>query len=138
MPQLKSGRHVTLSASPLLNQIKFGSDVSVSATIMAYRLTVTSPQQLRDYLTVGYFREGEGSPPDAPSYHSGFLVRDVLSGKAGWSQEEVSEFEEWLDTNSKINGWLIEQFNELNAAIRDNLVWQTPFWTDDETEKPNQ
>ena len=67
MLHLKSGRHMTLSTSSLLEPIKFGSDASVSVTIMAYQLTVTSPQQLRDFLTVGYFRGGEGNPPDAHS-----------------------------------------------------------------------
>lgn len=136
MPQLKSGRHVTLSASPLLDQLKYGSDTSVSAAIMAFRLAVSSPEQLRDYLTVGYFREGQGTPPEAPSYSSGFVVKDVLEGKAGWSEEEIHEFESWLNSNPEINRWLAEQFNEINAAIRDNIVWETPLWTDDQSEMP--
>ncbi len=138
MPQLKSGRHVALSASPLLDKIKCGSDVSVSAAIMAFRLSVSSPQQLRDFLTVGYFQESEGNPPNAPSYSSGFLVKDVLEGKAGWSEEEIREFENWLNTSPEVNQWVSEQFKEINTVIRNHVVWGTPFWTDDESEKADQ
>lgn len=137
MPQLKSGRHVALSASPLIDQLKFGTDVEISAVVIAYRLTISSAHQLRDFLTVGYFREGE-EPPEARSYNSGFLVKDVLAGKADWSQEEIQEFEAWLNANTKLNDWLTEQFNSINVAIRDNLVWDSPFWIDDESERPNQ
>jgi hypothetical protein len=138
MPQLKSGRHVGISADPLIKTIKFGTDVHVSAVIMAYRMSVTSPDKLKDFLSVAYFREGEGTPPDAPSYDSGFFVRDVLAGKADWSEDEVQEFRTWLDTNEKINAWIAREFEVINAAIRDNLVWNTPLWTDDESPKADQ
>lgn len=138
MPQLKSGRHVALSASPLLDKIKFGSDASVSYTILAYRFEVSSPQKLRDFLTVGYFREGEGGPLDALSYDSGFLVRDVLAGRAGWSADEVDEFEQWLSTSAPLDAWLVEEFNAINHVIRNSLVWDTPLWTDDVSETPSQ
>jgi hypothetical protein len=138
MPQLKSGRHVGISASPLLDLLKTGTPESVTFAIMAYRTQVSSPQKLRDYLTVGYFREGEGGPPKAQSYNSGFLVKDVLEGKAGWSDEEVAEFINWLDTNPGINDFLAREFEALNVAIRDSLVWDTPLWTDDDSKKPDQ
>lgn len=138
MPQLKSGRHVALSASPLLDKIKFGSDTGVSHAIMVYRLEVTSPQKLRDFLTIGYFREGEGGPPNAPSYDSGFLVKDVLAGKAGWSADEIGEFEQWFNTSPQIQSWLDEEFLTINQAIEHSLVWDTPLWTDDDAETPSQ
>lgn len=138
MPRLKSGRHVSLSASPLLDKIRYGSDASVSAAIMAFRLSVSSPQQLRDFLTVGYFREGEGNPPNAPSYSSGFSVKDVLEGKAGWTEEEIHEFENWLSASPEVNQWLSEQFKEIDAVIRNHVVWGTSFWADNESKKADQ
>lgn len=138
MPQLKSGRHVALSASPLLDKIRYGSDTSVSAVIMAFRLSVSSPQQMRDFLTVGYFRVGEGNPPNAASYDSGFLVKDILEGEADWTEEEIREFENWLNTNPEINHWLSEQFKEIDTAIRNHVVWSAPLWTDYESEKADQ
>jgi hypothetical protein len=137
MPQLKSGRHVALSASPLLDRLSFGSDTSVSAIIVAYRLNVNSPRDLLNFVTVGYFREGEGTPPNAPSYSSGFSVSEVLAGKAGWSQDEIDEFNDWLNSNEKLNVWLEEQFESINIAIRDSLVWETPLWSDDQSELPD-
>ena len=138
MPQLKSGRHVGLSASPLLEKLKFGTDVQVSTVIMAFRMAVPSAEQLKGYLSVAYFREGEGTPPDAPSYYSGFQVRDVLDGKAGWSEEEIREFDTWLDTDLKIKEWISGEFDAINATIRDNMVWSAPLWTDDESQKLDQ
>lgn len=139
MPQLKSGRYVGLAPSPLLALIKFGSDTSVSAAIIAYRLSISSPQQLRDYLTIAYYRQcDENPPPDALSYDSGFLVKDVLEGKADWSEDEIREFDNWLTANPKVEMFLTEQFDKINTAIRDSVVWTTPLWTDDESEEPDQ
>lgn len=135
MPQLKSGRCVGISPDPLLHKLKTGSDAEVSAVIVAYRLTVNSPRDLTDYLTVTYFREGEVTPPNAPAYDSGFLVQDVRAGKAGWDAEEIEEFRGWLETNTRIQAWIAQQFDVVNEAIKTSLVWDTPLWDDDESEK---
>jgi len=138
MPQLKSGRHVGFTAGPLINKIKVGTDVEVSAVIMAYRLAVSSARQLVDYLTVVYFREGEGEPPNAPKYNSGFQIKDVREGKAGWSQDEIDEFDHWLKTEPRFQTWLLNEFEMINKAIRESKVWDTPLWTDDDSKKPDQ
>jgi hypothetical protein len=138
MPQLKSGRHVGFSASPILDKINFGTDVETSALIMTYRLAISSPQQLIGFLSVAYFREGQGEPPNAPAYNSGFMIKDALDGKAGWSQEEVDEFDLWLKTDPKFQIWLAKEYDTVNKAIQKSLVWDTPLWTDDESKKPDQ
>jgi hypothetical protein len=138
MPQLKSGRAVGVSASPILDQIRYGTDESVSAVIVAYRLTVRSPSDLRDFLTVCYCREAEGVPPNARLYSSGFLVKQVREGKAGWSRDEIDEFGHWLDTDPRVAEWLIGQFDEIDAAIRESVIWDTAFWTDDDSRRPDQ
>lgn len=138
MPRLKSGRHVCLSISPLLDAIRFGSDTSVSYKILLCRLAIQGPQQLRDVVTVGYFREGGDGAENALAYNSGFTVRDVLEGKAGWSAEEITEFRDWLDTDPRVVPWLEAKYDELDAAIRDSVVWDTPLWTDDESGSPGQ
>ena len=92
-----------------------------------------------DYLTVTYYRQcDENPPPDALCYDSGFLVKDVLQGKADWSEDEIREFDNWLHSNRKVEIFLTAQFNEINTAIRDSVVWDTPLWTDDESERPDQ
>lgn len=137
MPRLSSGRMVMLSATSLLDKIKFGSDESVSAVIVAYRLSVSTPRDLVGYLTVGYFRDGD-EPTEGNAYDSGFTVNAVMQGRAGWSEDEIRELETWIKNEPRIEAWLSEQFEEINAAIRDSVVWSVPLWTDDETTKPDQ
>jgi hypothetical protein len=133
MPQLKSGRHVAISASTLLEAITNGSDESKTFAIMTMRLHVHSPAQLRDHLIVGCFKDGEGDPldPETICHHSGFNVGKVLAGKADWSQDEIDELRIWLDTNPKIEPWLQQQYDDIDAAIQNNTVWQSPLWVDD-------
>lgn len=129
MPQLKSGRHIAVSASPIEDIIQHGTDEQKSLAIMSYRLNITSPANLIDLLSVAYFRNGEVSPP-GESYNSGFLVRDVFDGKAGWTDDEVMEFKAWLHTDERAAAWLQSQFEAINKLIVENPLWNTPLWTD--------
>ena len=131
MPQLKSGRHIALIAKPFIEAITTGSDENKSFAIMTVRLKIQTPAQLRDYINISYFKEGEGIPPDAPAYYSGFNVGEILAGKADWSQAEIDEFRAWLDTNPQIDGWLQKQFDAIDSAIKNNAVWQSPLWMED-------
>jgi hypothetical protein len=106
MPQLKSGRHVTLSLSPYLDALTSGPDESKYFAIVALRLNAASPEALRDHLVVGYFVDGEGTPPNAPSYNSGYCVADVLEGRAKWSPDEVEEFRAFLTEEQRFGPWL--------------------------------
>ena len=123
MPQLKSGRHVALSISPYLDALTAGSDESKYFAVLALRLSANSPQALRDQVVIGYFREGQGTPPDAPSYPSGYCVGDVLEGRSDWSPEEVAELRAFLD-EPRIVRWLQEQWDEIDEAIRNSPVWR--------------
>lgn len=122
MPQLKSGRHIALSASPYLDALSSEKDESRYFAILALRLHANSPQALRDHLVIGYFVEGQGTPPDAPSYNSGYCVADVLEGRSDWSADEVEEFRQFLD-EPRIGDWLQTQFDEIDDAIKNNPVW---------------
>jgi hypothetical protein len=68
MPQLKSGRHVALSVSPYLDALASDKDESKYFALVALRLGASTPQALRDHVVIGYFREDQGTPPNAPSY----------------------------------------------------------------------
>ncbi len=122
MPQLKSGRHVALSASPYLDALAKEPDESKYFAMLALRVHANSAQALRDHLVIGYFVEGQGTPPDAPSYNSGYCVADVLEGRSDWSADEVEEFRQFLD-EPRIGAWLQAQFDEIDDAIRNNPVW---------------
>ncbi|MBI4999077.1 MAG: hypothetical protein HZC22_19680, partial [Rhodocyclales bacterium] len=111
---------------------------SVSAVILAFRLSVASPQDLRDHVTVGYLRDPGGGPAPENTYSSGFSIGDVLQGKAGWSEDEVHEFADWLESEPRLQRWLADQLEEINAAIRDSQVWESPMWTDEDTKGPDQ
>lgn len=137
MPRLSSGRLVMLSATPLLDRIKFGTDESVSAVIVAYRLSVSTPRDLVGYLTACYIRDGE-EPIEANAYDSGFTVNAVMGGRAGWSEDEIRELDEWIKNEPRLETWLREQFDEINAAIQGNVVWDTPLWMDDDAAKSGQ
>lgn len=130
MPQLTSGRHVALSASPYLDALSSEKDESRYFAILALRLHANSPQALRDHLVIGYFVEGEGTPPDAPSYNSGYCVADVLEGRSDWSAEEVDEFRQFLD-EPRIGDWLQAQFDEIDDAIKNNTVWGSALLAND-------
>ena len=131
MPQLKSGRHVGVAPLPLLDRIKFGTDSEIYALVIAYRLEVQSPEDLRGLLPVTYFKEGEGTPPDAPAYALGLSVKDVLGGKADWLQAEVDEFRQWVETDAALNAWVRESFAAIHEAIVNSLLWESPLITDE-------
>lgn len=125
MPRLLTGRHVAILVLRLIDYVAFGTDVNVYAFVAAFRQSVREPSDIRVLLPVLYFEEDQGDPPDAPAYASGFLVQDVLSGKAGWSSEEIREFRMWLDANDLLAAWLIENFDAINAAVQMSPAWQT-------------
>lgn len=104
MPQLKSGRHVAVSASPYLDALAADKDESRYFAIVALRLHAGTPQALRDHLVIGYFGEDQGTPPDAPSYNSGYCVSDVLEGRSDWNPhcQLVPNSCTWLEPS----GWV--------------------------------
>lgn len=130
MPQLSSGRHFGLAPSPILRLITEGTDESRSYWIMQFRLHIRSPTALRDTLPIVYYRENEGPPPDAPAFPSGLSVTDILSGKSDWTPEEMAEFEAWLLDNPRLEAWTQAAFDEIDEAIKNNSVWQSPLWMD--------
>lgn len=67
--------------------------------------------------------EGEGEPPDAPSYSSGYCVADVLEGCSDFSADEIEEFREYL-TEPRVASWLKKQFLELHLVIQNYSVCQ--------------
>lgn len=135
MPQLKSGRHVAISASPYLDALLDGNDASRYFAIVALRLNAGSPAALRDHLVVGYFREGQGTPPDAPSYNSGYCVGDILAGHSDWQPDEVEEFRQFLE-EPRVTAWLQGEFAELDRTIRENPVWASDLLATDENGDP--
>jgi hypothetical protein len=138
MPKLKSGRHVGLEPRSLLNAVKFGTPEEIYFFVLTYRLSVHGPEDICQILPVIYFEHGQGEPPNAPKYRSGFLVQDVLSGKAGWATEEISEFDLWLKENEPLNAWLSANFQEIDEAIKNSLLWNSEFMTDDKESRVAQ
>lgn len=124
MPQLKSGRHVALSASHYLDALSSELEESRYFAAVALRVHAATPQKLRDHLVIGYFVEGQGTPPDAPSYNTGYCVADVLEGRTDWSADEVEEFRQFLD-EPRFNAWLQAQFDEIDQAIQSNPMWNS-------------
>ena len=130
MPQLRSGRHVALSISPYLDALASGPDESRYFATVALRLNTSTPAALRDHVVIGYFVEGEGTPPNAPSYNSGYCVADILEGRSDWSAEEVTGFRSHL-AEPRFEAWLQAQFEDLDEALRNNRVWSADLMTND-------
>ncbi|MBL0028265.1 MAG: hypothetical protein IPO95_03995 [Rhodanobacteraceae bacterium] len=131
MPQLKSGRHVTFSTSPYLDALAAEKDEAKYFALFALRLYASTPEALRDHVVIGYFAEGEGTPPDAPSYNSGYCVADVLEGRTDWSPDEIEDLRQFMVHDPRFGAWLQAQFDDINVAIRDNQVWDSELLVND-------
>jgi hypothetical protein len=130
MPKLKSGRHFGLAPSNLAHAATSGTPEQMYAFALTYRLEVKKPEDLCNFLPVIYYKEGEGEPPKAPAYDSGFLVMHVLDGKAGWSEDEINELRKWLSENKKLQDFLEKNFNEIDLAIKNSPLWRSEFMRD--------
>lgn len=135
MPRLKSGRHVAITVHGLMDAISYGTTESVSYAILALRLLAVDPASLREPAPVLYFRNG--GPVDGEAYHSGFNVRDVLAGKAGWPEDEIQEFRDWLDSDGATK-WFQSEHRRLNEAASASPVWETDFWNDNPDPNPTK
>lgn len=131
MPKLTSGRCVGVEVTPLAKHASEGADEHIYAFIVDYRLKIQQPSDLRNLLAVLYYKDSLDEPPKAPSYRSGHLVQDVLAGRADWSPSEIEEFKTWLETDRAVNVCMTEQFDAINAAIRNSPVWKSDFMLDD-------
>jgi hypothetical protein len=123
MPKLKSGRHIAVESPDLAEKLKSGTSDEIYSLVVLYRLNVRTPEDIIPLLSVVYFKE-QGDPPRSP-FRSGFLIQDVLEGKSEWAPEEISEFREWLDGNQKLKAAVAVEFEEINKAIKDSLVWDS-------------
>ena len=130
MPKLKSGRNFGLEQRSLAVEATTGTSEQMYAFVVAYRLEVHKQEDLAKFLPVIYFITDEGEPPNAPSYRSGYLVKDVLAGEAGWSEEEVEELKSWLSTDVPLKKWLDENFAEINREIQNSPLWNSELMQD--------
>lgn len=131
MPQLRSGRHFALSINPYLEVLTTGADTQRYFAAVALRLNALDPQALQKHLVVLYFVEGQGTPPNAPSYDSGFSVIEVLNGEANWTAEEIEELRQFMASDQRFAAWLQDRFQVLDEAIRENDVWEAPLLDND-------
>lgn len=127
MPKLRSGRHFALEQRTSLESAMASSSEEVYALVLLYRLEVKKPEDLALFLPVVYFEEGKGEPPNAPKYRSGFLVMDVLDGKAGWTADESEELMSWIKDNEPLKAVLNKKFAEIDLAIRNSPLWDSDF-----------
>lgn len=130
MPQLSSGRHVALSASPYLDAVASEKDESKYFAIVALRLHASTREALRDHLVIGYFVEGQGTPPNAPTYNSGYALGDVLEGRTDWRPDEVDDLREFVERNPRFQPWLQAEFAAIDEAIRTSPVWASGLLAD--------
>jgi hypothetical protein len=131
MPQLRSGRHFGYGPSPWIKGLSSGTDEQRYTLVFLFRTKVPTPEKLWEHLQIVYYKTDEGEPPNAPAYYPGYMIRDVLAGKAGWTTEEIEELQEQLSTNQKLQDWLVAHWSEIDQCIKNNSLWQSPLMTDD-------
>lgn len=134
MPRLKSGRHICFSISPYLEALADEQDEARYFAVVALRSRVPSAEHLIPHIVIGYFHEDQGAPPDAPNYHSGYCIGDVLDARTDWSEEECRELRAFIETEARFRSWLETQFADLDQAIRENTVWTSPLLQDESDE----
>jgi hypothetical protein len=99
--------------------------------IVALRTHVPSIEHLVNHIVIGYFRDGEGTPPDAPNYHSGYCIGDVLEGRSDWTESERNELREFIESEPRFRSWLEVHYADIDIAIRENAVWSSPLLQDE-------
>jgi len=109
--------------------ITHGTNEQIYGMVLTYRLSVHGPEDLCRLLPIVYFDESKGIPPNAPMYRSEFSVQDALDGKAGWSDEEIAEFHDWLRSDASLSEWAAEIYQEVDKAIRESPLWDSEFIT---------
>ena len=127
MPQLKTGRHVAFSVNPYLDALSDGSDDSRYFAISTLVMHASTPDALRDHVLICCFIEGEGTPPDAPVYFTGYCIGDVLEGRTDWNPDEVDELRSFVMHEPRFTQWLQGQFDAIDSKIRNNPVWNSPL-----------
>lgn len=127
MPKLSSGRCVALSPVSLLPRLLDGTDEAVYANIVAFRLSVPDAKSMRGILPILYCDDARGTPTEENCTRSRFIVADVESGRCDWSEPEVTEFVNWLDTNSDLSNWLEHEYATVNKAIAAHPIWTSKF-----------
>ncbi|MCA8967518.1 MAG: hypothetical protein KDC48_21735 [Planctomycetes bacterium] len=108
LPPLPGGRRVRLGVEPLLARVRDGDPHLLVATRLAYRLTVTSADDLLALVTVT--RPGAALPGND-------TVRDVLAGRAGWGGVELAAFRRHLAA-PHLQHWLAARFREFDDVVR--------------------
>lgn len=129
MPTLSCGRHIGVSADNIKHFLTHENDETVTALIVGFRLNVDQPERLMPYLLVVEFPDNHGEPKLNQPKSLGYMVSEVLNGKAGWPEQDVSEFNNWLQ--EKVQHQLQETWDEIHQMIIQHPVWKSDLWRDD-------
>ena len=113
MPQLPSGRHVGLSADPVLDLARKGNFQLTIGVIMG----ITCPDDLDPLINVVYFRTVEGTTGRGEPYVSGLMLSQIGTADCDWSAEDLSAFRAWLELDSS-RKWKRGVYDELQEIVR--------------------
>ena len=113
MPQLPSGRHVALTADPILELARQGN----WGLTMAFTLEVKSVEDLAPLLNIAYFKPVAGESGPGVPYPSGLMLSDIGTEKCDWPTEDVAFFNTWLASDA-VRQWMQNTHDELAELIR--------------------
>jgi hypothetical protein len=117
MPQLPSGRHVSVSIDAALATARKG-DLGLS---IGWKLTVKQPADIAPLISIVYYRaEGELPTPECPDlgqpYLSGLTVADIGEPKCDWPAADQVAFREWL-FSPRAQDWIRQAHEDLGKLI---------------------
>jgi len=112
MPQLPSGRHVGLSADPVLELARQGNFQLTIGVIMG----LNGPDDLDALINVVYFRPVEGAPGPGEPYVSGLMLSQIGTEECDWPAEDLTAFRAWRESEAN-QKWQQGVYDELTKII---------------------
>lgn len=127
MPKLSSGRCVGIEQTSLRNLLDGKSDPQVLYIVVGFRQQIRNAADLLQFCRVLNIVEDANGRVPGSEKRTGFTVRDVQEGSAGWSESEVAEFSSWLAKNTAVQQWLQEEFTAIQSTIESHPIWKSDF-----------
>lgn len=112
MPQLPSGRHVSIVSDSIFELVRMGN----WSTNFQLSNHVKAPEDLAALINVVYYNSVDAEGELGEPYFSGFMLSDIEPDKCDWPTADVAFFQEWL-REEYVQQWLQNMFDEFRALL---------------------
>jgi hypothetical protein len=121
MPILKSGRAVGIYQKNYIDEIRFDEDGELESFTFGYRPAVHTTRELLNILPIYYYDVVNGIPILESPRKSGFMLHEIFSGADHWSDDEITEFDAWINSNTELDSWLKKNLILINEQEENDL-----------------